>query len=997
MMTSAPGLAIAGPNAGCSPYFDRVDQRGKEALRGLQDGLRRFNEAQVTPPSCYAKPSLCGCEPGGQLGPGDALGMSLALMREVKLHVPVGFTTHDVARHIVAPLATPARAAMADLPGLIPERQTGPATVYAIHTWDDPFADTVDALLAHLSPGDSNGSQRVYLDLLCANLTDRSPSLVRAKGVRAQIRHAQSTVIVISSLSALRRSWLLYQIWCVARERREDRMTLLLGPGVSGADVKAAAKGGSLRYSTAGSQADKDAIIAEVIAAGRTDARLRSSGGAPGADVYAAFDAAVTRALSDAVARACPGDPTTPRVPAAAHAPRPLPPPAANAPTAPTTLFGMGPSSGRAPIALRDMPELIAPPRPLLDALLAHGEGGLDVLRAARSKFRCNGERLGGMMAQFDGADRGSLTASQLSECLEFFVEGVDLEGAADAAACVAASAGGRVNEDNLLSAIQVVLQSAADAAPSTRGGAEPGDKGRTSHAVVSVSALGWQAPASDGLSDEPPPFAILGLPKGGGAPHVAPVPPPSTALPANIMANLIAGPEIGDAEDAAEAALASIGPVPDVPYDDEGEPSVLKGDAIDVLMQLRHIVFPNAERLVGMIDQFDEGEKGYLVEGEMAEFVEFFCESTPMSLATAVARCLCLMTESGTMDWDNMHPTVEAACRNHKPKPAGAAAKAEEQEAGSSGQPAPSTALPSNIMANLMAGPEIGDAEDAAEAALGPVPDVPYDDEGEPSVLKGDAIDVLMHLRHIVFPNAERLVGMIDQFDVGEKGYLVEGEMAEFVEFFCESIPMSLATAVARCLCLMTESGTVDWDNMHPTVEAACRNHKPKSAGAAAKAEVQEAGASGQPAPSTALPANIMANLMAGPEIGDAEDAAEAALALIGPVPDVPYDDEGEPSVLKGDAIDVLMQLRHIVFPNAERLVGMIDQFDEGDKGYLVEGEMAEFVEFFCESTPMSLATAVARCLCLMTESGTIDWDNLHPTVEAACRAHKQKHESRS
>jgi hypothetical protein len=213
---------------------------------------------------------------------------------------------------------------------------------------------------------------------------------------------------VISSPAALRRSWLLYQLWCVARERRGDRLTLLLGPGVSGADVKAAAKGASLRYSTAGSQADQDAIIAEVVAAGRADARLRgTSRDSLSGDVYAAFDAAVAEAVTSAVARPCPDVPQTPR---AAHAAPPPPPTAAAAPPKPAAaaaLFGRGPG-GKVSVALRDLPEPVAPPPQLLAALMAHSEDGLAVLIAARSKFRCNGERLVGMLAQFDGADRVS-------------------------------------------------------------------------------------------------------------------------------------------------------------------------------------------------------------------------------------------------------------------------------------------------------------------------------------------------------------------------------------------------------------------------------------------------------------------------------------------------------------------------------------------------------------------------------------------------------------
>ena len=46
----------------------------------------------------------------------------------------------------------------------------------------------------------------------------------------------------------------------------------------------------------------------------------------------------------------------------------------------------------------------------------------------------------------------------------------------------------------------------------------------------------------------------------------------------------------------------------------------------------------------------------------------------------------------------------------------------------------------------------------------------------------------------------------------------------------------------------------------------------------------------------------------------------------------------------------------------NSERLVGMVAQFDEGDKDYLTQKEVADFVDFFLEESDPAITQKAAK-----------------------------------
>lgn len=78
-------------------------------------------------------------------------GLSLTLLQEVTRYVPHNFSTRAVAKHLVLPLASQAKTALCDVPGLLHRKQINPASVHIVHGWDAPFADLSTLMQEYLT------------------------------------------------------------------------------------------------------------------------------------------------------------------------------------------------------------------------------------------------------------------------------------------------------------------------------------------------------------------------------------------------------------------------------------------------------------------------------------------------------------------------------------------------------------------------------------------------------------------------------------------------------------------------------------------------------------------------------------------------------------------------------------------------------------------------------------------------------------------------------
>ena len=100
-------------------------------------------------------------------------GLSLTLLQEVTRYVPHGFSTRAVAKHLVLPLASQAKTALCEVPGLLHRKQINPASVHIVHGWDAPFADLSTLMQEYLTEqglpttvrADAWGSQRMHSTL----------------------------------------------------------------------------------------------------------------------------------------------------------------------------------------------------------------------------------------------------------------------------------------------------------------------------------------------------------------------------------------------------------------------------------------------------------------------------------------------------------------------------------------------------------------------------------------------------------------------------------------------------------------------------------------------------------------------------------------------------------------------------------------------------------------------------------------------------------------
>eukprot|EP00195_Chlamydomonas_chlamydogama_P001937 CAMPEP_0202919122 /NCGR_PEP_ID=MMETSP1392-20130828/75094_1 /ASSEMBLY_ACC=CAM_ASM_000868 /TAXON_ID=225041 /ORGANISM="Chlamydomonas chlamydogama, Strain SAG 11-48b" /LENGTH=544 /DNA_ID=CAMNT_0049612367 /DNA_START=116 /DNA_END=1750 /DNA_ORIENTATION=- len=268
----------AGPNPACRGYFTRADQIGKQAVRELQEGLRKLLTPLTSPNSSYAGGSsqlalsrVSTSQPTspGRPAPSSSAqlpGASSSLLFEVARHVPAAFSTRQVALHLVGPITRPSKTSLLDVPGLIPKRHMAAATVYAIHAWDEPFHDVISMLQLHMSETEA----AVYMDVLCGNqhLTGSyAAPLERLRAARAALRQAPEVHLCLSSPGVLSRTWVLYELWCVARERSPSQAPLqvLLHSALEGEAVRKAVTELDVRSSQATNKEDKDCIMAEVL------------------------------------------------------------------------------------------------------------------------------------------------------------------------------------------------------------------------------------------------------------------------------------------------------------------------------------------------------------------------------------------------------------------------------------------------------------------------------------------------------------------------------------------------------------------------------------------------------------------------------------------------------------------------------------------------------------------------------------------------------------
>ena len=56
------------------------------------------------------------------------------------------------------------------------------------------------------------------------------------------------------------------------------------------------------------------------------------------------------------------------------------------------------------------------------------------------------------------------------------------------------------------------------------------------------------------------------------------------------------------------------------------------------------------------------------------------------------------------------------------------------------------------------------------------------------------------------------------------------------------------------------------------------------------------------------------------------------------------------------------MRKLNKLMVANSERLVGMIGQFDEGDKEYLTQPELVAFIDFFLEESKKEVTEEAAK-----------------------------------
>jgi len=309
------------------------------------------------------------------------------------------------------------------------------------------------------------------------------------------------------------------------------------------------------------------------------------------------------------------------------------------------------------------------------------------------------------MVAQFDDGEKGYLTSGEFASFLEFFIESGDLSAVPAVAAAVGYAGHGKLDEDTLLPAIQIVLDALLPPAPKKA----PAKAGPASGSPATVPS-----PAPVSAQD-----ALLSLATGAGEPAsntaaAAEAAVAATSEPAQGVATLF-----GMSPGAVAIELRDVPPPARPPAEllsAIGEPG------IDVLQHARSKVRCHAERLVGMVAQFDDGEKGYLTSGEFASFLEFFIESGDLSAVPAVAAAVGYAGH-GKLDEDTLLPAIQVVLDALLPPAPKTARCSQAPPEPSPTEDAAPKSLDSmqNALLSLATGAAepVGDAHAAAEAAV--------------------------------------------------------------------------------------------------------------------------------------------------------------------------------------------------------------------------------------------------------------------------------------